>query len=98
MLDSTWGLHPLVVVRVDADLVLLEVEGILAGLDGAHLVVAVEIRPSPQTAVHHMGKGLSMGHLKAPIQRSGDDLKNEKNKHLQHTDDNAYTLKLYITP
>lgn len=30
----TWGLYPLVVVRVDAHLILFEVEGILTGLNG----------------------------------------------------------------
>lgn len=66
----TWGLHPLVVVGVDADLILLEVEGILAGLNGTQLVVAVEVRPSPQAAVDNMGKPLPVGDLQAAVQGS----------------------------
>lgn len=66
----TWGLHPLVVVGVDADLILLEVEGILTGLDGAQLVVAVEVRPPPQAAVDNMGKALPVGDLQAAVQGS----------------------------
>lgn len=57
-------------VGVDADLILLEVEGVLAGLDGAQLVVAVEVRPSPQAAVDNMGEPLPVGDLQAPVQGS----------------------------
>ena len=64
----TWGLHPLVVVGVDADLILFEVEGILTGLDGSQLVMAVKVRPSPQAAVDNMGKPLPVGDLQAAIQ------------------------------
>lgn len=57
-------------VGVDADLILLEVEGILAGLNGAQLMVTVKVRPSPQAAVDNMGKPLPVGHLEAAIQGS----------------------------
>lgn len=66
----TWGLHPLVVVRVDADFVLLEVKGILTGLNGTQLVVAVKVWPSPQTAVDNMGKALPVGDLETAVQGS----------------------------
>lgn len=69
----TWGLHPLVVVGVDADLILLEVEGVLAGLDGAQLVVAVQVRPPPQAAVDDMRKPLPVGDLQAPVQGSNGE-------------------------
>lgn len=63
----TWGLHPLVVVGVDAHLVLLEVEGVLAGLDGAQLVVAVKVRPPPQAAVDDVRKALPVRDLLAAV-------------------------------
>lgn len=44
---GTWGLHPLVVVGVHADLVLLHVKGELTQLHGPKLVVAVQVGPSP---------------------------------------------------
>lgn len=66
----TWGLHPLVVVRVDAHLVLFEVEGILTGLNGTQLMVAVQVRPPPQATVNDVRKALTLGDLQATIQRS----------------------------
>lgn len=66
----TWGLHPLVVVRVDAHLVLFEVEGILTGLNGTQLMVAVEVRPPPQATVNDVRKPLTLGDLQATIQGS----------------------------
>lgn len=57
-------------VRVDADLVLLEVEGILTGLNGTQLVVAVEVGPPPQAAVDDMGKPLPVGDLQAAVEGS----------------------------
>lgn len=64
----TWSLNPLIVVRVDADLILLQVEGILAGLHCSQLMVAVQVRPTPQAAVENVRKALSVGHLQAAIQ------------------------------
>lgn len=64
----TWGLHPLVVVGIHADLVLLHVEGELAQLHGPQLMVAVKVRPSPQAAVDDMGEPLPVGHLQPAIQ------------------------------
>ena len=60
----------MVVVGVDAHLILLEVEGVLTGLDGPQLVVAVQVRPAPQAAVDYMGKPLPVRDLQAPIQGS----------------------------
>ena len=45
------GLHPLVVVGVDADLHLFGGEGVLAELQGLQLVVRLEVRPAPDPAV-----------------------------------------------
>lgn len=64
----TWGLYPLVVVRVDAHLVLFQVEGILTGLDGTQLMVAVEVRPPPQATVNDVRKPFTLEDLKATIQ------------------------------
>lgn len=64
----TWGLYPLIVVGIHADLVLLHVEGELTQLHGPQLMVAVQVRPSPQTAVDDMGEPLPVGHLQAAIQ------------------------------
>lgn len=55
-------------VGVDADLVLLQVEGILAGLDGTQLVVTVQVWPSPQAAVDDVRETLPVGHLQAAVQ------------------------------
>lgn len=55
-------------VGVDAHLVLLQVEGILAGLHGPQLVVAVQVRPSPQAAVEDMGEAFPVGYLQSAIQ------------------------------
>lgn len=55
-------------VGVDAHFVLLQVEGVLAGVNGPQLVVAVEVGPSPQAAVDDVGQALAMGHLETPIQ------------------------------
>lgn len=67
---STWRLHPLVVVGVDAHLVLLEVEGELARFDGTKLVVAVQVGPSPQATIDDVRQPLTVRHLQASIQRS----------------------------
>lgn len=65
----TWCLHPLVVVGIDADLVLLEVEGELTGLNGPQLVVAVQVRPPPQAAVNDVGEAFPVRHLQTAVQR-----------------------------
>lgn len=64
----TWCLHPLVVVGVDAHLVLLQVEGVLASLHGSQFMVAVQVRPSPQAAVEDVGETLPVGHLQTAVQ------------------------------
>lgn len=64
----TWGLYPLVVVGIHADLVLLHVEGELTQLHGPQLVVAVQVGPSPQAAVDDVGEPLPVGHLQPAIQ------------------------------
>lgn len=61
-------LHSLVMVGIDTHFILFEVEGILAGVNGPQLMVAVKVGPSPQAAVDDVGQALAMGHLKTPIQ------------------------------
>lgn len=61
-------LHSLVMVWIDTHFVLFEVEGILAGINGPQLMVAVKVRPSPKAAVDDVGQALTMGHLETPIQ------------------------------
>lgn len=65
---STWCLHSLVVVRVDAHFVLLCVEGVLAHLHRPQLVVGLQVRPAPQTTVYDMGEAFSVGHLETAIE------------------------------
>ena len=48
------GLDPDVVVRVDADVLLLGVERVLAERLGLELVVSLEVRPAPDAAVDHV--------------------------------------------
>ena len=59
------GLHPLVVVGVDADLHLFGGEGVLAELQGLQLVVRLEIRPPPDPAVDDVRQTFPVGHLQS---------------------------------
>lgn len=52
---STWSLHTSVVVRVDADVLLLGAEGELAALEGFQLMVGLQVGPTPHPAVDDMG-------------------------------------------
>ena len=45
------GVHPLVVIGVDAHLHLLGGEGVLADLQGLELMVRLEVGPAPDPAV-----------------------------------------------
>lgn len=58
----TLGHNSLIVVGVDAHTVTLEVESILAELGVAELIL-VEVRPSPDPGVDHMGKTLPSSDL-----------------------------------
>ena len=60
-----WGLDPLVVVRVDADLHLLGGEGVLAELQGLQFVVRLEIGPAPDPAVDDVGETFPVGNLQS---------------------------------
>lgn len=67
----TWCLHPLVVVGIDADLVLLKVEGELTSLDCPQFMMAVQVRPPPQAAIDDVGEALAVGYLQTAVQRPG---------------------------
>lgn len=64
----TRRLHSLVVVRIDTNFILLEVECILASVNGPKLMVTMKVRPSPQAAVDDMRQAFTMRNLKAAIQ------------------------------
>lgn len=70
-------------VGVDADFILLEVEGVLAGLDGAQLVVAVQVGPSPQAAVDDMRQTFAVRHLQTPVQRSDPSVHRERAREME---------------
>lgn len=53
-LTLTWTFHTLVVVRVDADFLLLGREGILAALECLELMVRLQVRPAPHATVNDM--------------------------------------------
>ena len=59
----TWCLDSNIVVGIDADVIPLEREGILAAVNSLQLVVVLEVGPAPQTAVNHMRKSLAMRNL-----------------------------------
>ena len=59
----TWCLDTNIVVRIDADVIPLEREGILAAVNSLQLMVVLEVGPAPQAAVNHMRKPLAMRNL-----------------------------------
>jgi len=61
-----------IVVGIDADVLLLGVEWELAKGLGPQLVVALEVRPTPNPTVHDMWKAFSVGNLQPPVKASGD--------------------------
>ena len=58
------GVHPLVVIGVDAHLHLLRCERELAYVERFELVMRLEIRPPPHSTIYYMWQPLPMGHLK----------------------------------
>jgi len=70
------GLDPLVVVWVDAHILLLRSERELANVKSLELMVGLEVRPTPNPAVDHMGKPFPVRHLQTSIKatRYGDAL------------------------
>lgn len=54
-------------VRVHADLVALLGEGVFAVLDRPQLVVRLQVRPAPESAVNHMRQTLAANTLNAVI-------------------------------
>lgn len=68
----TWSLHAPVVIRVDADILLLGTEGELAALQRLQLVMGLQVRPAPHPAVDDVGQALPVGHLQSAVQRARD--------------------------
>ena len=56
----TWCLDSDVMERVNADVISLEVECILTGVDGLQLVVVLEVWPAPETTVDDMRESFTM--------------------------------------
>lgn len=73
----TWCLHTLVVVRVYTHFVLLHVEGKLAQVYGTQLMVGLQVRPAPQSAVDHVREAFSMRYLQTAIQRPAEIVQKE---------------------
>ena len=57
-------LDPCVMVWVDADILLLGVEGVLAAGLSFQLVMGLEVGPPPNAAVDHVGQTFAMRNLK----------------------------------
>lgn len=68
---NAWGDDALIVVRVDAHGVTLEVEGKLAVLDMLQLIL-VQVRPPPDSCVDHVREPLAPRHLQAAVQSALD--------------------------
>jgi len=56
--EHTWALDSLVVVRINAHFLLLGRVWILTAVQSLELVVALEVRPSPDTTVDDVGQSL----------------------------------------
>ena len=59
--------HSHVVVRVDTHIILLEAVVVFAVLNAPKLVMCLQVRPAPQTAVNDMREALPMRHLQASV-------------------------------
>lgn len=70
--NLTWGLHPAVVIGVNAHLFLLGAKWELTALQWLQLVVGLQVRPAPHSAVNDVGQPLAVRHLQPPIQGPGD--------------------------
>lgn len=63
----TWRLYSLIMIRVHADLVALLGEGVLAVLDRPQLVVRLQVRPAPESAINHVRQTLAANTLNAVV-------------------------------
>ena len=60
-------------VRVHADVLLLQVERVLARVDGLQLVRTLQRRPPPQSTVDDVRKALPVRYLQSSVQRARND-------------------------
>lgn len=58
-------------VGIDADIVILQVKGVLAELDMLEFIF-VEVRPAPQPCINDMRKAFPPCHLQPSVQRPLD--------------------------
>lgn len=68
----TRTVHSFVVVGIDAHILLLGAERVLAALQGLQLVVGLEVRPAPHSAVNDVRQAFPVRHLQPSIQGAGD--------------------------
>lgn len=68
----TWSFHTSVVIRVDADVLLLGAEGELAAVQRFKLVVRLQVRPAPHPAVDDVRQTLPVRHLQSAVERTGN--------------------------
>ncbi len=71
------GRHPLVVVRVHAHAVILQVEGKLTELHVFELVL-MEVGPTPQTGVDHMREAFPACHLQTDRSETGRQVRDRQ--------------------
>lgn len=67
-----WRLYPAVVVGVNAHLFLLGAKWELTALQGLQLMVRLEVRPTPHSAINNVRQALAVGHLQPPVQGPGN--------------------------
>lgn len=65
---QAWTVDPLVVIRIDANFVVLRRERVLARLDRSELVVRLKIGPAPDSTVNHVRQTLPVGNLQPAVQ------------------------------
>lgn len=64
----TRGFHSHIVVRVYTHIILLEVEVEFTVVHSPELVLSLQVRPTPETAVDDMREPLPVGYLEAAVQ------------------------------
>lgn len=62
-----WTFNSFVVIGVDADFFLFGAKGILAHLEWFELMMGLQVRPAPHTAVDDMWEALPVRHLQPPV-------------------------------
>ena len=85
----------LVVVRIDADQILFQIEGVLAVLFVLEFVL-VKIRPTPKTSVNYVGKSFTRRHLETAVQRPAERIADgEKLRIMDTINEDTRRIHLY---